>query len=69
MALCKSVGAFIVLKTSNITFIGNESKWQLFLPYRDLKEKGKIVPFQTMNAYQGSRGIKPLIHNFCTRWK
>jgi hypothetical protein len=34
-----------------IIIIGKESKWQLFLPYRDyLKDQGIIVPFQTMNA-------------------
>ena len=53
--------------TQNITFIGNEYKCQLFLTYSDLKEKGTIAPFQTMNAFQGNRGIKPFFHNFGTR--
>jgi len=69
MALSKSLGAFPAFKIQSITFIGNEYKWQLFLTYSDLREKGKIVPFQTMNTSRGSRSIKQFIHYFGTRWQ
>jgi hypothetical protein len=68
MALSNSLVPSLRL-AHNITSIGNEHKWQSFLTYSDLKGKGTIVPFQTMNAFQESRGIKPFIHNFDTRWQ
>jgi len=42
MTLSKSLVACTAFKAQNVIFIGNESKWKLFLTYSDLKKKVKL---------------------------